>query len=205
MDLVIMSDRLKDYLDRVEGVVDLDHPLVRTQIEDLRMTGLPAIGMAELAFHFVRDEIEHSFDVGGSVVSISASDTLFSGEGICFAKAHLLAAILRGVGVPVGFCYQRVQKSPVANSEFVLHGLNAIYLDDIGWFRVDPRGNKDGVYSSFRTDKEDLAYSIRPELGEVDYPYVFANPLTEVIDAMKESKDCEFLFNNRPEKVAITQ
>ena len=84
-------------------------------------------------------------------------------------------------------------------SGYALHGLNAVYLDDVGWFRVDPRGNKPGVDTQFSTDREKLAYPIREELGEVDYPNVFTEPLPSVITAMQESNDCQELFYNRPE------
>src|SRR5690606_1863960 len=130
---------------------------------------------AELAFNYVRDEIEHSFDTNSLVITISASDTLEKQEGICFAKSHLLAALLRGLGIPAGFCYQRVLRKGTIESGYALHGLNAVFLND-KWFRVDPRGNKEGIYSEFNMEEEKLAYSLREQLGEVDYPHVFVRP-----------------------------
>jgi transglutaminase-like putative cysteine protease len=32
---------------------------------------------------------------------------------------------------------------------FCLHGLNAVYLEDFGWYRIDARGNKTGVAAQF--------------------------------------------------------
>ena len=84
-------------------------------------------------------------------------------------------------------------------SGYALHGLNAVYLDDVGWFRVDPRGNKPGVDTPFPRVREQLAYTIREPLGEVDYPHVFTDQLSSVITAMQESNDCQKLFYNRPE------
>ena len=45
-------------------------------------------------------------------------------EGICYAKSHLLAAILRANLFPTGFCYQRLVLDDKTDSRFVLHGLN---------------------------------------------------------------------------------
>ena len=46
-------------------------------------------------------------------------------------------------------------------------GLNAVYLPDHGWYRVDPRGNKDGVDAQFDPPQEKLAWAIRND-GEID-------------------------------------
>ena len=147
----------------------------------------------------VRDQVAHSFDTGHDVVSISAEDALRNGEGICFAKAHLLAALLRGMDIPCGFCYQRVLRKGTVESGHALHGLNAVYLEETGWFRVDPRGNKPGIDSRFSPKVEKLAYPIRPELGEVDYPDVLVAPLPAVLRAMEGARDCHELFWTRPE------
>lgn len=86
-------------------------------------------------------------------------------------------------------------------SGYALRGLNALYLEDTGWFRVDPRGNKPDIGSQFSTDIEKLAYPIRKHLGEVDYPYVYTTPLNSVIHAMQESQNNQELFFNRLEKI----
>lgn len=33
---------------------------------------------------------------------------ILSGSGICYAKSHLLAALLRANKIPAGFCYPRL-------------------------------------------------------------------------------------------------
>jgi len=105
------------------------------------------------------------------------------------------------MGIPAGFCYQRVLRKGTVESGYALHGLNAVYFPDTGWFRVDPRGNKEGINSQFNMEEEQLVYPIRPELGEVDYPNVYAEPLLAVIQAMQDSKSCEELFYKRPEAI----
>ena len=90
-------------------------------------------GIRPSRLEHVRDDIRHSWDVQDTRVSISASDTLAHGTGLCFAKAHLLAAVLRSQGVPTGFCYQRLTDD---GATFMLHGLVAVFLNG-DWHRQD--------------------------------------------------------------------
>lgn len=180
-------------------VIDFQSPLVAAKLVAIRREAATDVAQARLAFEFVRDQIAHSFDLNSAAVTISASEALAGHEGICFAKAHLLAALLRGLRIPTGFCYQRVLRKGTPESGYALHGLNAVYLPSIQvWFRLDPRGNKPGVNSQFSIEREQLAYPIRPELGEVDYPYVFVAPRAEVLASMRDSADGHALFYNRP-------
>lgn len=201
MKLHIQSNHLKDYLGSIEGIIDVEHPLVLEKVKEIKQSNSKIEKQAEIAFQYVRDEIEHSFDTKSKKITISASDTIKNSEGICFAKSHLLAALLRGLGIPTGFCYQRVLRKGTVESGYALHGLNALYLEEYGWFRVDPRGNKEGINSEFNIEEEQLAYPIRGDLGEVDYQQVYTEPLTSVINAMENSEDCHALFFNRPENI----
>ncbi len=199
MDLIITEEDQKVYLEETE-IINFRHPLIQEKICEFQHMGGTKIERAERAFLFVRDTIQHSFDIDSTEVAISASDALEKSEGICFAKAHLLAALLRGMNIPAGFCYQRVTRKGTRESGYALHGLNALYIEDVDkWFRVDPRGNKTGVYSAFSITPEKLAYPIRSELGEIDYPYVYSQPFENVIQAMKNALDCRDLFYKRPE------
>lgn len=201
MQLIITNEDVQDYLEET-CLINFSHPFIQEKINEFKQKGKTKQEWAELAFLFVRDEIQHSFDIDGKAITINASDVLEKGEGICFAKAHLLAAFLRGMGIPAGFCYQRVTRKGSPESGYALHGLNALYFEEIGqWFRVDPRGNKPGVSSEFSISPEKLAYPIRNEIDEVDYPYVFSGPLDKVISAMEDSADCKELFFNRPESI----
>ncbi|WP_102272954.1 transglutaminase-like domain-containing protein [Cytobacillus massiliigabonensis] len=201
MHLIITEDDQKVYLDET-GVINFRHPLIQKKIAEFQHAGKTKSERAEMAFHFVRDSIQHSFDIESMEITITASETLEKSEGICFAKAHLLAALLRGMNIPAGFCYQRVTRKGTSESGYALHGLNALYLEDVDqWFRVDPRGNKAGVYSEFSISPEKLAYPIRSELDEFDYPYIYGHPLDSVIQSMKNSLDCRELFYKRPESI----
>ncbi len=201
MKLQLESNNPGDYLAEIPGLIEFHTPKIREQIEIIQSQAKEPEARARMAFEVARDGIAHSFDSPTKEVSISAEETLARRQGICFAKSHLLAALLRGMGIPAGFCYQRVLRKGTPDSGFALHGLNALYLDGTGWFRVDPRGNKPGVNSQFSTTTEQLAYPIREELGEVDYPNVFIAPLPAVIHAMRTAKDCEELFFCRPESL----
>lgn len=199
MELQIVSKQLEDYLKETPPVIQFHTPLIQEKIHFIKSQASSDRDRAKMAFEVVRDEVSHSFDTQSDHITINAEDVLKSKEGMCFAKSHLLASLLRGMGIPAGFCYQKVLRKGTVKSGYALHGLNAVYLPETGWFRVDPRGNKPGIESQFSIEQEKLAYPIRPELGEIDYPVVLYDPLQSVIQAMQESSDCKQLFYTRPE------
>ena len=201
MKLQLESNNLDDYLDEIPPIIEFSTPKVMETIAAIEAQADSPRDRAKLAFEFARDEIAHSFDTNSDTITVDAEDAIAKKEGICFAKSHVLAALLRGMHIPAGFCYQRVLRKGTVESGYALHGLNAVYLDGVGWFRVDPRGNKPGVDSQFSIEEEKLAYPIREELGEFDYPHVLTEPLLSVIRAMRDSDDCHALFYNRPESM----
>jgi transglutaminase-like putative cysteine protease len=170
----------KAYLGQ-DAVVDFERPEISQVAADLRSLHTDDVDFTKAAFEHVRDNIRHSWDAQDPRVSITASDTLAHGTGLCFAKSHLLAAILRAQGIPAGFCYQRLADSP---DTFTLHGLVAVFLKG-QWHRQDPRGNKPGVDAQFSLGEECLAWQVRPELGECDYDFIFTTPSSRVIDTLR--------------------
>lgn len=198
MKLIFETEDLEAYLQESD-VIDFHVSPVREKIEEIADRSPLDVERARMAFEYARDQISHSFDLQDGVVTVSASQAMACHEGICFAKAHVLAALLRGLKIPTGFCYQRVTRKGTPESGYALHGLNAVYLPSRRvWFRLDPRGNKPGVNSQFCIETEQLAYTIHPEMGEVDYPCVFTAPLPEVLAAMRDSTSVQELFFNRP-------
>ncbi|MBE1500365.1 transglutaminase-like putative cysteine protease [Amycolatopsis lexingtonensis] len=169
------SDRLSDYL-AADDVVDHRHPLIRARVDALRATNEDP---AEAAFRFVRDEVEHVIDARDPRVTWRASDVLRERVGICYAKAHLLAALLRAQGIPAGFCYQELS---------ALHGLNAVYLHG-KWARLDARGNRTGARGEFSLDEEKLAWPVDTARGERDLREIHPAPAPVVV---------EFLMTVRP-------
>ena len=83
--------------------------------------------IAKSCFEWVRDEIKHSWDYKKNPVTCKASDVLKHGTGYCFAKSHLLAALLRANSIPAGLCYERLSIHD-DGAPYSLHGFNAAYL-----------------------------------------------------------------------------
>jgi hypothetical protein len=106
----------------------------------------------------------------------------------------LLAALLRANNIPAGFCYQRLSIDD-KGAPYSLHGFNAIYLSEIGWYRVDARGNRQDVNAQFTPPIEQLAFKILfPE--EADFKTILSEPLPIVVAALQTcSKWDEMLFN----------
>lgn len=140
---------------------------------------------ARAAFEWVRDNVAHSYDAADPRVTLTASEVLLERVGLCYAKAHLLAAILRGEGVPTGLCYQRLGDPETG---YAVHGLVAVHLDG-KWHRQDPRGNKPGVNAQFSLAGERLAFPVHESLGERNYPRLYVAPAAEVIEALTTTDD----------------
>lgn len=190
MHLICEFSLLEDYLCEHE-VVDYSHSLVQETIRQLHTATDTETERVRKIFRFVRDTIHHSWDIQSPQVTCTASDVLFYREGLCYAKSHLFAALLRAQGIPTGFCYQRLTLGETVEMGHVLHGLNAVYLvSEAKWIRLDARGNKPGIQAEFSTGEEQVAYIVRPELNEIDYPTIYAQPHPKVVKALQEEDDC---------------
>ncbi|MFF3937183.1 transglutaminase domain-containing protein [Streptomyces phaeofaciens] len=187
MELIQDNPDLSAYL-AADEVVDHHHPLVRETAARLAKGATDSYVYARLAFEFVRDTIPHSQDSGDPRVTWRASDVLARGTGICYAKAHALAALLRAEDIPTALCYQRFD---------VVHGLVAVRFNG-AWHRQDPRGNKPGVDARFSLDGERLAFLPDPEAGELDYPGLYATAHPAVLDALKGARDRPHLWETLP-------
>ena len=201
MQLIPQFNDLTRYLEASE-VIDFGRDAV-CPITDLSLK-IAAYSKDEIdyirnAFEYVRDHIFHSADINGSKVTCRASDVLLVREGICYAKAHLLAAVLRCNRIPAGFCYQRILLDDDLAPYLVLHGLNAVYIAKYDrWVRLDTRGNKPGVDAQFSLEQERLAFPVRAEKGEKDIPIVFACPDEGVIRALTVHESLDALWANLP-------
>ena len=165
--------------------------------------------IAKACFLYVRDEIHHSGDYKDDITTLKASDVLKYKTGWCYAKSILLAALLRANKIPTAFCYQRLLCDEYIEEEetldtdakkkhiYCLHGLNAVYLKDYGWYRIDARGNKDGVDAQFLPPFEKLAFELKE--NESDISEIYEEPLAEVVDALKTYKTYDEMCNNFPD------
>lgn len=110
-----------------------------------------------------------------------SSDVLFYKEGICYAKSHLLAALLRSQQIPTGFCYQRTS-----------------------WVRLDARGNNEGIDSQFSTGKEQLAFHIQEECGEKEYSLIYPRPHPKTLAVLENhSNTIEMYKHYLPESLSL--
>ena len=183
------------YLESTE-IIDWRTPVVRELAGELASTHDRPVDVARACFEWVRDEIGHSGDIRSEAVTCSASEVLTERTGWCLAKSHLLAGLLRANGVPTGLCYQRLRRDD--GSGFTLHGLNAVYLPETGWYRVDARGNRHGVDAQFTPPIERLAWPVT-EPGEVDLPGIWSEPLPVVVGYLRESNSLAEAIRNLPD------
>ncbi|AKB67392.1 hypothetical protein MSMAL_0849 [Methanosarcina mazei LYC] len=186
------SNNIQDYLKKSE-VINYDHRLIvdrcRELEKDMVMKGeKDEISLIKRIYEFVRDDIDHSGDIGAQEVTCNASEVLELGHGICCAKSHLLAAMLRYFGIPTGFCYQKLCSGQEGLNRKVLHGMNAVYLKGLDkWIRLDARGNKPGVDAQFSIYEEKIAWPANKERGEEDHPVIFKEPDPVVVEVLKKS------------------
>ena len=174
-----------------DDVIQIDAPAVVELARDLRARSTDDLDFARRTFEWVRDEVDHSYDVNDPRVTLTASDVLEHRVGLCYAKSHLLAALLRSQNVPTALCYQLLADDNTGGH--VLHGLVAIHVDG-AWHRQDPRGNKEGVNAQFSIDDEQLAWNVDTSIGEVDYPTMFASPAPSVVRTLCSADDVLALY-----------
>lgn len=205
-----MEDRnlhLEPYLAESE-YIDWKHALVAAKAAELAGACTSDETVANRCFEFVRDDIKHSWDYRMNPLTCKASDVLTHGTGYCYAKSHLLAALLRANGIAAGLCYQRLTVE-AEGPPYCLHGLNAVYLKQHGWYRIDARGNKPGVNAEFKPPIEKLAFHIA-DATEKDFPWILAEPLPVVINALTQNTTIEQVFKHLPDledidtQVAVT-
>jgi transglutaminase-like putative cysteine protease len=191
-----MIPEIKTYLAATD-IIDRDHPAILALANKIASQHHTSEAIAQSSFEWVRDEIRHSYDYQMNPVTCRASDVLKHKTGYCFAKSHLLAALLRANNIPAGFCYQRLSFDD-KGAPYTLHGFNAVYLPDVGWYRVDARGNRDNVNAQFTPPQEQLAFKIQfPE--EADFQTILSEPLRVVVEALQNHITWDELLLNLPD------
>ncbi|MBD6618640.1 transglutaminase family protein [Komarekiella sp. 'clone 1'] len=187
---------MEEYL-QVSEVINWQHPTVLKLAKKIASRHQTSEAIAKACFEWVRDKIYHSYDYQMNPVTCRASDVLKYKTGYCYAKSHLLAALLRANGVPAGFCYQRLRLHD--NGElYSLHGLNAVYLPEIGWYRIDARRNRQNVDAQFVPSKEQLAFKIQfPQ--EANFQNIFWEPLPIVVEALQAFNTWNDMLINLPD------
>ncbi len=184
------------YLEETD-IINFSHPTIKELANTLAKDATDDEQIAKNCFLYVRDNINHSGDYKDDITTINASDVLKYKTGWCYTKAHLLAALLRANNIPTGLCYQRLHCNEYKDGSYCLHGLNAIYLKKHGWYRVDPRGNKEGVDAQFTPPHEKLAFEL--EEGEINLPDILSEPMEEVLDKLKKCTSYDMMIENFPD------
>jgi len=189
---------------RATDVVDWTTPEIRELASTLAESVPDPSDRADVAracFAWVRDQIQHCVDYDRDELPCRASDVLRVGTGYCYAKSHLLVALLRANGLRSGFCYQRLVVSD-PEGPFVVHGLAAV---DLGtgtgepvWYRIDPRGNKPGVDAQFIPPVEQLAYETAAD-GEWLFPEVYADPVPLIVRTLTTNTSARALLRKLPD------
>lgn len=185
MIMTCQSEHLSDYLSETSEV-DYSHPAVKRIVELLFLPTQTDSEKIQAAYEYVRDRIAHTWDMQGTRITCSASETFMHKEGFCYAKSNALAALLRSQGIPAGFCYQRLMLFDKPEDGYCIHALNAVHVAHPDkWIRLDARGNKPGIDAQFSLQSEQLAFSVDKKAGEMDYPIIYTKPHPETIKVLK--------------------
>lgn len=179
------------------GIIEISNPLIAETARGLERDSV--METARAVYSFVRDGIGHSADIGAQLLTCSASEVLTHRHGICFAKAHLLAALMRGCCIPAGFCYQLLIYDDEHDRRLVPHGLNAVHLGErYGWVRIDARGNRPGVDAQFDVESEKLAFPVRESLGERDEKIIWKDPKESILECFRRCGTVAQMIANLP-------
>lgn len=197
----VLKQVMNRYLEH-STYIDWQHPSISTLAKQLRASANHELATAKNCFDYVRDEIRHSVDYKVDIITCKASDVLAHTTGYCYAKSHLLAALLRANGIAAGLCYQRLSVQG-DGAPYCLHGLNAVYLQNYGWYRIDPRGNKPGVNAQFSPPHEQLAFATCDKL-EADLQGIWPTPLPVVTDVLERYSTYTDVLNNLPDIALFT-
>ena len=202
MKAVPYTDNINKYL-TLDNVIDYDNEAIKNLSDSLSSQAENELAYIKVAFEFVRDKIAHSADAGEMIITCSATEVLQAGHGVCFAKSHLLVALLRCKGIPAGFCYQKLILDDETAPVLIYHGLIGVYIKELDkWVRLDARGNKEGVNAQFSIEEEQLAFPIRPELGEMDDYTVYPNPDKKVLEQLQKYETRPQLWEDLPTELA---
>lgn len=182
--------------------IDWQTPAVSERARELLAGRERPEDRVRVLFEFVRDEIDHSFDIDTNETPCRASEVLAEGTGLCYAKSHLLAGLLRYAGFPTGFCYARVnaRSGAGAGGDFALHGFNATWwAAGERWIFLDPRGGPPELATECRFEAPwSLAHRPDVEAGESFLPLIYKRPARRIIDLLERAPDLAAVRRNLP-------
>ena len=198
MRLSLYTYNIDEYLKK-DDVVNYENLNITQLADSLWSNADSDVEYVKKVYEFVRDNISHSADINEDILTCSATEVLEARHGICFAKSHLLAALLRYKSIPTGFCYQKLILDDETAPVLIYHGFNGVYVNEYKkWIRLDARGNKEGVNAQFSLEKEQLAFPIRTEKGEEDGFVIYPNPDVKVLEKFNSYKTRTELWDDLP-------
>lgn len=205
MDIVLYSNQTEAYV-KCDNMINYDNETIVELADELFQKAENELAFIRMAYEFVRDQISHSADSKEDRITCTASEVLKAGHGICFAKSHLLAALLRCKAVPAGFCYQKLILEDETAPILVYHGVNGVYVKECKkWIRLDARGNRADVNAQFSVEVEQLAFAVRPEKGEEDSLIVYPDPDKKILEKLRKYRTRTELWNDLPTELAYNE
>ena len=180
---------MNEYLTETSSIDFMDSQ-IQEKVRELRNQSEDELDYIKQSYMFVRDEISHSWDVKSDMVSRTASEVLKNKTGICWTKSCLLAALLRANGIPSGISYQLLTIAEDDSEGHIIHALNTVYVKDSKkWIRLDARGNAGNLNTKFSLDKDQLAFQVREEFGEIDYKDNNVDLDERLVDALEKTEN----------------
>ncbi|GAB3647606.1 transglutaminase-like domain-containing protein [Corynebacterium nasicanis] len=169
--------------------IDADHPDITALAHAL--SGAEPPETVRTVFAYVRDRISHPADTGGTGVTVTASDTLRAGEGLCYNQAALLVALYRAAGIPAALRFQEVETE---TGRRVLHGIATVwapYFSETGGFiLLDPRYPEgDPRHSGHEWQTRALGHPFERNL-----PLIHTDMLPAVVRALESADDAQELL-----------
>lgn len=190
------SDNVNDYLEPCK-YIDCDDPFIQEKASELAAMCDGKSELIETTYHFVKDQILHSYFTNDKKITLSASEVMREGTGICFSKANLLAALLRANNIPTGICYQRFNFLDGEEQRYCIHALNAVYIGGlIKWIRLDTRGGQLTINNEVALDKLIFNLSSYDNNEEIIFDQIYCNP-AEIIMKTLEVNRYPFAENNK--------
>ncbi len=197
MKVIPYSNDIKKYLVEDE-IIDYSNCAIIKLADELYKMAADDLEYIKIVYEYMRDKIPHSSEVDKDSLPYVASDVLTQKHGVCFAKSHLFAALLRCKSIPAGFCYQKVVLNEDDPTVLAYHGLNGVYIESLDkWVRLDA-----GTGGQFSIQTEQLVFPIRSQKGEIDNFSVYPTPDKYIIDKLRMSKSRSLLMENLPTELS---
>jgi dihydrofolate reductase len=194
-----INHTIDSYLSETE-IFNFSNELVQQLVKTLKNDTKTEKEYIYECFTYVRNQIHHSADHLSKAVTAAASEVLEFGEGICYAKSHLLCALLRADNIPCGLSYQllRLVESDI-DSPLIVHGIIAYYHSEKNsWILLDPRGNKHNYNEKIDTEANYFEFDVNINLNEKTIPYIFSDPDSNVLNALQCHTNAISLMENLP-------